>query len=218
MVSSLEFYVNNNRIPRAVIERLPLYLRYLTKLQKDGVDIISSQELGEKMGLRPSQIRKDLTFFGEFGVRGMGYDTGVLLSIVKELLGLEKGWNMAFLGAGELAVALSQYEGLKKYGFRVVAFFDDDPEKIGRRINGIRIRELRSISEVAKSLDLKIGAITLPALKAQEGADLLIEAGIKGIWNFTPAKIVVPADVEVYNEDLTLGPLSLSYFLSRKIS
>ena len=206
----------NNRIPQAVIERLPLYFRYLTKLQREGFDIISSHELGKKMGLRSSQIRKDFALFGEFGVRGMGYNTEVLLSMVKRLLGLEKRWNMAFLGICDLAIALSQYEALTEHGFCAVAFFDDEPSMVGKKINGIIVRELSSLPEVARELDIKMGVITLPASKVQKGADLLVAAGVKGIWNFTQEKISVPFDVEVCNEDLTIRPLTLSYFLSRE--
>ncbi len=213
-MDTLDLYANN-RIPQAVIERLPLYLRYLTKLQREGLDIISSHELGKRMGVRSSQIRKDFALFGEFGVRGMGYDTEVLLSMVKKLLGLEKTWNMAFLGICDLSIALSQYEPLTEHGFCAIAFFDDESSMVGKRINGIIVRELSSLPEVVRDLDIKMGVITLPVSKVQEGADLLVAAGVKGIWNFTPEKINVPLDVEVCNEDLSIGPLTLSYFLSR---
>ena len=148
----------------------------------------------------------------------MGYSTEVLLSLVKKLLGLGERWNMAFLGVCDLAVALSGYEALTQYGFRAAAFFDDEPSMVGKRINEITVRELSSLPELARELDIKIGVITLPASKVQKGADLLVAAGVKGIWNFTPEKIRVPLDVQVCNEDLTIGPLTLSYFLTKENS
>jgi redox-sensing transcriptional repressor len=208
--------IRDERIPRAVMERLPRYLTCLTSLKHKGVRLVSSKELGLRMGLRSSQIRKDFAIFGEFGMRGIGYDIDVLISMLRRNLGLNTTWNMAFLGAGDLAIALSKHDGLKDYGFNVVAFFDDEPGKIGRRIGSVCVRGLQSLPDAARQLNVEIGVITLPVFKAQEGADLLVEAGVKGIWNLTPMKLELPPGIAVYDQDLIIAPLSLSYSLSER--
>jgi len=203
-------------ISKATIDRLPLYFRTLRLSQEEGVEIISSEELGQRLGITPEQIRKDLASFGQFGKKGVGYYIKELISNIGKILGLDNNWHLAVIGVGHLGWALAHYRNFDSLGFKLVAMFDIDPNKIGQCIKGIQVSNLESLEEVMKEKTIHIGIIAVPEIYAQEVADKLVEAGVRGIWNFAPVKIKVPDTVRVINEDLSVGLSSLSFYLARQ--
>lgn len=205
-------------ISKATIDRLPLYFRTLRHIQEEGVEIISSEELGRRIGVTPEQIRKDLASFGEFGKKGVGYFVRELIRNIGEILGLHRNWNIAIIGIGHLGWALANYKNFSSLGFNLAAIFDVDLSKVGLTINGIEVQHVNALEEVLQQRQIHIGVITVPAEQAQKVADRLVEAGVKGIWNFAPLRINVPGHVRIISEDLSVGLSSLSYFLSRQLS
>lgn len=204
-------------ISKATIDRLPLYFRTLRNAQEEGLEIISSEELGKKIGITPEQIRKDLSLFGEFGKKGVGYYVRDLIRNIGEILGLHRNWNIALVGVGHLGWALANYRNFSSLGFNLVASFDNDPGKIGAKVNEVPIYAMEQLEEVIRERHIVIGVITVPAEFAQSAANRLIEAGVRGIWNFAPVKLNVPDDIKLINEDLSIGLSSLSYYLSRQL-
>jgi len=204
-------------ISKATIDRLPLYFRTLRNAQEEGLEIISSEELGKKIGITPEQIRKDLSLFGEFGKKGVGYYVRDLIRNIGEILGLHRNWNIALVGVGHLGWALANYRNFSSLGFNLIASFDNDPGKIGAMVNEVPIYAMERLEEVIRELHIVIGVITVPAEFAQSAANRLIEAGVRGIWNFAPVKLNVPDDIKLINEDLSIGLSSLSYYLSRQL-
>lgn len=203
-------------ISKATIDRLPLYFRTLRLSQEEGVEIISSEELGQRLGITPEQIRKDLASFGQFGKKGVGYYIKELISNIGKILGLDNNWHLAVIGVGHLGWALAHYRNFDSLGFKLVAMFDIDPNKIGQCIKGIQVSNLNSLKEVMTEKTIHIGIIAVPEIYAQEVADQLVDAGVRGIWNFAPVKIKVPDTVRVINEDLSVGLSSLSFYLARQ--
>ena len=203
-------------ISKATIDRLPLYYRTLRLAQDDGMDIISSDELGRRLELTPEQIRKDLALFGQFGKKGVGYYVNELKFNVCKILGLDNHWNIAIVGIGHLGVALANHQNFIALGFNLVALFDNDPNIIGKKINHVKVRDIDELPKMAKVLNIDIGVIAVPAQFAQEVADKLIKAKIKGIWNFAPVKMKIPEDVKLVNEDLSVGLSRLSYYITGK--
>ena len=198
-------------ISQATIGRLALYFRFLKSMYEDGVQIISSEDIGKRLDITPVQIRKDLAVFGQFGMKGVGYYTGELVSQISNILGLNNHWNMAIVGVGHLGGALANYKNFEANGFKLVALFDRDNRIIGSTVHGVQISDIRNLKMIAASRNIHIGVITVPAREAQGVANLLAEAGIKGIWNFAPTKLNVPDDVALVNEDLALDLSTLSY-------
>ena len=192
-------------ISKATIDRLPLYYRTLRLAQDDGMDIISSDELGRRLELTPEQIRKDLALFGQFGKKGVGYYVNELKFNVGKILGLDNHWNIAIVGIGHLGVALANYQNFIALGFNLVALFDNDPNIIGKTVNHVKVKSIDELQSCAKNLKIDIGVIAVPAQFAQQVADKLVKANIKGIWNFAPVKMRVPEDVKIDNEDLSVG-------------
>jgi redox-sensing transcriptional repressor len=206
-----------NTIPKATIERLPLYYRCLDKLSTfEDIKVISSKALGGRLGIPSTQVRKDLSYYGEFGRRGVGYDVQSLKRSVGKILGVNKNWPAILIGAGNLGRALVNYEGFKKMGLEITNVFDADLSKIGNKVGPITVKSIKKLEETVAGDKVKLGVITVPASAAQEVADQLVEVGIKAIWNFAPTRIKVPHDVELRNEDLSIGLISLAYHLSRK--
>ncbi len=203
-------------ISQATIDRLPLYFRTLRLAQDEGIDIISSDELGRRLGITPEQIRKDLASFGQFGKKGVGYYVNELKLNVGGILGLDNHWNIAVIGIGHLGAALSNYQNFISLGFRLVALFDSDPEIIGTTVNHVKVDDVRNLKTIVKERSIHIGIIAVPAVYAQEVADQLVEAGVRGIWNFAPVKMEVPDSMHIVNEDLSVGLSSLSYHITRK--
>lgn len=204
-------------ISKATIDRLPLYFRTLRNAQEEGLEIISSEELGKKIGITPEQIRKDLSLFGEFGKKGVGYYVRDLIRNIGEILGLHRNWNIALVGVGHLGWALANYRNFSSLGFNLVASFDNDPGKIGAMVNEVPIYPMDQLEHVVRERHIVIGVITVPAEYAQGVADRLMAAGIRGIWNFAPVKLNVRDDIKLINEDLSIGLSSLSYYLSRQL-
>lgn len=203
-------------ISKATIDRLPLYFRTLRQIQQEGIEIISSEELGRRIGVTPEQIRKDLASFGEFGKKGVGYYVRELIRNIGEILGLHRNWNIAIVGVGHLGWALANYRNFVSLGFNLAAVFDIDPAKVGQVIGGVEIFSLDRLAEVVHEKNIHIGVITVPAQNAQEVADKLMAAGVRGIWNFAPVKLNVSEDIRLVSEDLSVGLSSISYYLSRQ--
>lgn len=204
-------------ISKATIDRLPVYFRVLRTVQTEGVEIISSEELGRRIGVTPEQIRKDLASFGEFGKKGVGYYVRDLIRNVGEILGLHRNWNIAIVGVGHLGWALANYRNFATLGFNLAAVFDVDPGKLGQQINGVEVYHIDRLNEIVEQKDIQIGVITVPAPQAQAAADALVAAGICGIWNFAPLRLNVPDYVRLVSEDLSIGLSSISYYLSRSL-
>ena len=204
------------KIPQATINRLPLYYRTLSEVSNSGQKIISSNELGLLLELTPEQIRKDLVFFGQFGMKGIGYYVEELMTHIGKILGLQHRWRLAIIGTNELGVALANYEGFAALGFKIAAIFDITRDKIGQEINNMRVYNFNNIKNIAPRKLLDIGVITVSAEKAQFVADGLIESGFKGIWNFSPVKLEVPVGISLVEEDLTFGLSTLSYRMAQR--
>ena len=203
-------------ISKATIDRLPLYFRTLRLAQDEGIDIISSDELGRRLGITPEQIRKDLASFGQFGKKGVGYYVNELKRNVGEILGLNNHWNIAVIGIGHLGAALANYQNFVTLGFNLVALFDQDPHVIGATVNHVKVEDIRYMKEIVQERNIQIGIIAVPAAFAQGVADKLVAAGVKGISNFAPIKMEVPDTMHIVNEDLSIGLSSLSYHITRK--
>ena len=203
-------------ISKATIDRLPLYFRTLRLAQDEGIDIISSDELGRRLTITPEQIRKDLASFGQFGKKGVGYYVNELKRNVGEILGLNNHWNIAVIGIGHLGAALANYQNLVTLGFNLVALFDQDPNVIGTTVNHVKVEDIANLSQIVKDRNIQIGIIAVPAAFAQGVADKLVSSGIRGIWNFAPIKMQVPDSMHIVNEDLSVGLSSLSYHITRK--
>ncbi|CCQ97231.1 Redox-sensing transcriptional repressor rex [[Clostridium] ultunense Esp] len=203
----------DQKISDAVVKRLPLYLRYLTYLQKMGIKTVSSHQLAKELGLNPAQIRKDLAYFGEFGRKGIGYDISYLIKKIRQILHLDQIIHVALVGAGNLGHALSNYNAFKQDNMKIIAIFDHSPDKVGKKINDICVRDISELPKVVEELDIKVGIITVPDYAAQEVADKMVEAGIEAILNFAPVIIHTPSYVRVHHTDLTTELHSLAFYL-----
>jgi redox-sensing transcriptional repressor len=197
------------KIPKPTVKRLGLYYRCLARYKEDGVNFISSQDIAERLNIKPSQVRKDLSYFGEFGKRGLGYNVGKLLSEIAHIIGVNKEWNVAIIGAGNLGSALANYPGLLKHKFQVVAIFDNDREKVGRKIGRITVFHISELNKLAKQLNIEIAVLAVPETAAQYVAELVEEAGIKGIVNFSPIKL--RTNIPVEDVDITLSFETIAY-------
>ena len=200
------------KIPDPVAKRLALYHRCVNTLLNQGKDTASSKELGERLSLKASQIRKDLSYFGDFGKRGMGYNLKYLRESLEHILGISKPWNVGIVGAGNIGTALSNYQGLLKDGYKVVALFDRNPSKIGTFVGTqkIPIYSLNELCDKIKELSIEIGVIAVPANHAQSIADRLVECGIKGIVNFAPMKLYLK-NVILEDVDISISFKSLTF-------
>lgn len=201
-------------ISQATIDRLPLYFRTLRLAEDEEITIISSEELGRRLDITPEQIRKDLATFGQFGRKGIGYDVSELKNRISNILGLQNQWKLAIVGVGHLGGALANYVNFAPLGFSVVALFDSNKEIIGTLINGIKVKNITTLKKTVESRKIDIGVISVPDYAAQSVADALVDAGIKGIWNFAPTKLNVPPTIPLVNEDLSIGLSALSYHMS----
>ncbi len=196
--------------------RLSVYLRCLNVLDADGVKTISSQGLAEQFHLNAAQIRKDLAYFGEFGVRGVGYYVKELRTHLRQILGLDRRVRVAIMGAGNLGLALADYQGFRTEGFEIAALFDSERDKIGRKSRGgVPIQDVRAFRKTVRRERIRIAVIAVPASSAQAVLNEVVAAGIKAILNFSPGTLKVPADVKVKSVDLTVSLESLSFFLAQ---
>ena len=207
--------MDEKSISKAVIRRLPRYYRYLGELLEEGVERISSNELSSKMHVTASQIRQDLNNFGGFGQQGYGYNVPYLYAEIGKILGLDRTHHIIIIGAGNLGQALSNYVKFEKRGFKVVGIFDINPVLKGISIRGNEIRMMDELPEFLRENDVQIATLTLPKAYAEETANLLVENGIKAIWNFAHLDLAVPEDVIVENVHLSESLMRLSYNLNR---
>lgn len=203
-------------IPSVTIKRLPVYYRFLADLAKKEVERVSSKELAVKMGINPSQLRQDLSYFGSFGQQGYGYRVQDLMEEIGRILGLNQNLKMVLIGAGHLGTALANYESFTRRGFVITAVFDNNPEMIGKNINGMLIQNIKELREYLRSHPVDIGIITTPAESAQDIANQLIEEGIKGIWNFAPVSLRIPAGITLENVHISESLFLLSFKLQQK--
>lgn len=187
----------SKHIPRATINRLATYIQVLEAFGREGVSIISSNPLAEACGVNGSQVRKDLAYFGEFGIRGVGYNVQKLLRSITSALGVDREWKMAVVGAGNLGRALLNHGEFARRGFNILAIFDCDPFKIGETIHGMEVRCTDELPECAQSAGIEIGVITTPPERAQKAAQHIINAGITSILNFAPSRLRVPGHIHV---------------------
>lgn len=206
----------NKKIPESTISRLFVYLRELTALTEMNIPTISSAELGDRVNLNDAQVRKDLGYFGQFGVSGAGYGTSDLKAELEKILGKNRTWNVAVVGAGHLGGALLAYPGFKEHGLNIVAAFDTDIRKIGKRMDGLKIQAIGELKKIVSSKKISIGIITVPAREAQDVSDSLIDAGVEYILNFAPTALIVPENARIKNVDLSRELETLSYFLVNK--
>lgn len=204
------------RVPEGVIERLPAYLNVLIQLRDDDVLTVSSARLGELTSVNPAQIRRDLTHFGSFGKRGVGYDIPTLVERIQRILGADHMHRLALVGAGNLGSAIAGYHGLRQHGFVVTAIFDADPSKVGQHIGEIEIRPISEMESTLREQEIRIGVIAVPPEAAQQVADELSEAGVRIILNYTPVIVRVPEHVTLHNTDPVHELLHTLYYLSRR--
>ena len=201
-------------VPDPAVKRLSLYLRQLESFKRKDRRTISSKQLGESLGLTDAQVRKDLAYFGQFGHPGIGYRVDDLIGQVRRILGTDKIWNVVLIGAGNLGRALSAYKGFNAKGFRLIAVFDSDPAKAGRKIGPFHIQPLQELEATVRTQAVRLGIVAVPADSAQDVADRLVAAGVRGLLNFAPATITVPHDVALNAVDLAVQLEQLSFQLN----
>lgn len=207
---------SNEQVSELTTNRLSVYLRCLNQLENAGVDTISSQALAEQFHLNAAQIRKDLAYFGEFGVRGVGYYVKDLRRHLRQILGLDRKLRVAVMGAGNLGLALADYPGFRREGFEIVALFDVANAKIGDESrSGVPIHDIKELKKVVRKDRIDIAVIAVPAESAQAVVDQVVSAGVKAILNFSPGTLKVPQGVKLKSVDLTVSLESLSFFLAQ---
>jgi len=201
-------------IPDIVIGRLPLYLRALTRLAIEGQEVTSSHELGRRLGISSAQIRKDLSHFGGFGKQGTGYQISYLVEQLRQVLKVNQEWEVAIIGAGDLGTALLHYKGFVDRGFRIACVFDNSPQKIGKKIGDFVVHPIEDMQKVIQERGIKLAMIAVPAEKAQEVADKLIEVGVRAILNYAPMTLNVPTDVKVQYIDPVVQLQRMTFYLT----
>ncbi|PLV58758.1 redox-sensing transcriptional repressor Rex [Thermotoga sp. KOL6] len=203
------------KIPKPVSKRLVSYYMCLERLLEEGEEVVSSEELAQRLDLKASQIRKDLSYFGEFGKRGVGYNVEHLYNAIGEILGVKKEWKLVVVGAGNIGRAVANYAVMRERGFKIVGIFDKDPSKVGKEIApGLTVMDVKNLEEFVKENGVEIGVIAVPADRAQEIAERLEESGVKGILNFAPVKIKVSIPIE--NIDITAALRVLTFEIVRR--
>lgn len=205
--------VLSSNIPDIVIGRLPIYLRALTRLSLEGREVTSSHELGQRLGISSAQIRKDLSHFGGFGKQGTGYQIAYLIEQLKQVLKVDQEWDVALVGVGDLGRAVAHYKGFSERGFRIVAAFDSDPDKVGKNIDGILVKSINDLNSFIQENQIKIAMIAVPAEYAQQVADQLITAGVRAILNYAPINLNVPENVHVQYIDPVTHLQRMTYYL-----
>jgi redox-sensing transcriptional repressor len=203
------------RIPEATVARLPVYLRSLLEAAEAKTRTISSERLADLAGVNAAKVRKDLSYLGSYGTRGVGYDVEYLLYQISRELGLTQDWPVVIVGVGNLGHALANYRGFSARGFRIAALFDADPDKVGERIGALSVRPIDDLGPVTRAERVAIGVITTPPQVAQEVADRLVEAGVTSILNFAPTVLTVPGHVSLRKVDLSIELQILSFYQQR---
>ena len=204
------------RIADSTVRRLSLYLRFLEESAQRGLVTISSDELARRGGTTSAQVRKDLSFFGSFGKRGLGYSVPELTDSLREILGLRREWQVIIVGAGKIGTALAQYRGFRQRGFRVIAVYDRDPKKIGTKWDSLTVRDMDQIERDIATEQPDIVVLTTPADEAQRVVDRLVKAGIRALLNFAPVQLQVPPDVTLKNVNMAMELEGLSFALTNR--
>ncbi len=204
------------KISDSTVRRLSLYLRFLEQFAAQGQTTISSAELARRGGTTSAQVRKDLSFFGSFGKRGLGYSVSELAAKIRDILGLRRSYRVVLVGAGRIGSALIQYPGFRQRGFHVTAIYDKDPKKVGSRWNGLVVRDIRYVETDLAKEPTDIAIVVTPAEAAQDVVDRLVQAGVKAILNFAPVQLAVPADVVVKSVNMALELETLSFSLANR--
>ncbi len=204
------------RIAESTVRRLSLYLRFLEDFEQRGLETISSDELARRGGTTSAQVRKDLSFFGSFGKRGLGYSVPELSRQIREIMGLGREWRVVIVGAGKIGAALAQYRGFSQRGFQIVAVYDTSPDKIGRPWDGHTIRDIRELERDGPREGIDIAVLTVPAEAAQATLDRIVKSGIKAVLNFAPVQLLAPADVAVKTVNMAMELVSLSFALTNR--
>jgi redox-sensing transcriptional repressor len=200
-------------VPDIVIGRLPIYMRALTHMLEDGQRITASKDLAERLGISSAQIRKDLSHFGEFGKQGMGYDIAYLRDQLKKILQVERQWGVALVGAGDLGHAIAHYGGFEGRGFRIACVFDDNPQKVGRRLGRFEICDAANLAQKLQELGIQIAIVAVPANAAQAVVDDLVLGGVKAILTYAPITVTVPPGVRVQYIDPVTHLQRMTYYL-----
>ena len=202
-------------VSMAVIKRMPKYYRYLGELVKNDVDRISSKELGEKIGFTASQIRQDLNNFGDFGQQGYGYNVKELHNQIGAILGVGKEYNAVLIGAGNIGQAIANYSRFTDIGLGITAIFDANPKLVGMRIRDVEIKDIDELKGYLDENHIDMGILCVPRINAQKVCDILVNGGVKGIWNFAPIDLHVPETVKVENVHLSESLLTLVYQMNK---
>ncbi len=200
-------------IPAVVIDRLPVYARALTHLETQGRDVVSSQELGEMLGVTPAQIRKDLSYFGRFGKQGRGYNVLRLAQELRQILGLDRQWSMILIGIGHLGRAILAYDGFQPQGFVIIEAFDSDPELVGQKVAGLTVRPTSDLKRYLEKRQVAIGIVAVPPDAAGPLINELVAGGVRAILNYAPTSVAVPPEVEIKNIDPVLALQSMTFYL-----
>jgi len=201
------------KVPDIVVGRLPLYLRALSQMAGEGKEITSSQELGGQLGISSAQIRKDLSQFGEFGKQGTGYNISFLMNQLKRILKVDRVWDIALIGAGDLGTAVAHYGGFIDRGFRIAAIYDNDPVKTGQQVGQFLIRDIENMVNDIRAQQIKIAMLAVPASEAQQVSEKLVEAGIEAILCYAPTSLFVPDNIRVEYIDPLLHLQHMTYYL-----
>jgi redox-sensing transcriptional repressor len=204
------------RIADSTVRRLSAYLRFLEDFESRGLETISSEELAQRGGTTSAQVRKDLSFFGSFGKRGLGYSVPELAGRLREILGLGREWKVIIIGAGKIGAALAQYRGFRQRGFQILAAYDANPEKIGRKLEGIPVRDIAQLERDVRQDKPDIAVLTVPGDEAQRVLDRVVKTGIKAILNFAPTQLQAPNDVTVKTVNMAMELEGLSYALTNR--
>lgn len=204
------------RIADSTVRRLSAYLRFLEDFEGRGLSTISSDELARRGGTTSAQVRKDLSFFGSFGKRGLGYSVPVLAGQLRDILGLSREWRVIIIGAGKIGAALVAYRGFRQRGFHILAAYDASTEKIGSSLEGIRVRDISSLEKDVVKEQPDIAVVTVPSESAQAVVDRVVRAGIKAILNFAPTQLQVPPDVTVKTVNMAMELEGLSFALTNR--
>jgi redox-sensing transcriptional repressor len=205
--------MNADKIPDIIIGRLPIYLRALQRMSERGMKTTSSQELGEHVGISAAQIRKDISQFGEFGKQGTGYSIPFLMDKLREILKVNRMWDVVIVGMGDIGHALARYPGFANRGFRVTMVFDVDSSKVGQKVDGFTVEDVSRLVECVRSGKIKIAMVTVPAAAAQDVTDKLVQGGVRAILNYAPTSVNVPSNVHVQYIDPATHLQRMTYYL-----
>jgi redox-sensing transcriptional repressor len=205
--------MNADKIPDIIIGRLPIYLRALQRMSEKGMKTTSSQELGEHVGISAAQIRKDISQFGEFGKQGTGYSIPFLMDKLREILKVNRMWDVVIVGMGDIGHALARYPGFANRGFRVTMVFDLDASKVGQKVDGFVVEDVSKLVECVRLGKIKIAMVTVPAAAAQDVTDKLVQGGVRAILNYAPTSVNVPSNVHVQYIDPATHLQRMTYYL-----